>query len=93
MLRQFREDEKCECGAKETVTHFLIDCPRLATEQQAQREKIGEACGNISLMLGAKGQVITDSSAKNNILGAVFVVPPALFLPNPPWVQCDNRLI
>ena len=25
----FRDDDQCECGAQETVTHVLVDCPRL----------------------------------------------------------------
>lgn len=28
-LHRFRQDDKCECGTKETVFHVLVDCPRL----------------------------------------------------------------
>ncbi|EED11822.1 conserved hypothetical protein [Talaromyces stipitatus ATCC 10500] len=67
-----REDNKCECGAKETVVHILIDCPRLTTERQRLRKEAGDAFGNVSLMLGAKGQGITSSSAPGGILDAVL---------------------
>jgi ribonuclease HI len=67
-----REDDKCECGAKETVVHILIDCPRLTTERQRLRKEAGDAFGNVSLMLGAKGQGITSSSAQGGILDAVL---------------------
>ena len=29
--QRFRDDDKCQCGAKETVVHVLVDCPRLKT--------------------------------------------------------------
>jgi hypothetical protein len=49
-----REDDKCECGARETVTHILVDCPKLRTARQKLREKIGQRFNAISLMLGGK---------------------------------------
>jgi ribonuclease HI len=69
---QFREDDICECGAKETVTHVLIDCPRLTAERRTLRKEVGEAFGDISLMLGAKGQRTTSSTAQASVLGAVL---------------------
>jgi hypothetical protein len=52
----FRDDEKCQCGAKETVVHVLVDCPRLKSLRQQLRRKIGEAFNEISTMLGGKGR-------------------------------------
>lgn len=48
----FRDDDKCECGAKETVTHVLLDCPRLKVPRQTLRRETGEAFGDIPTMLG-----------------------------------------
>ena len=50
-----REDDKCECGAKETVAHVILDCPKLRTPRQKLRKEVGEAFGDISAMLGGKG--------------------------------------
>ncbi|KAI7974041.1 hypothetical protein EIK77_009236 [Talaromyces pinophilus] len=69
---KFREDDTCECGAKETVTHVLIDCPRLATERRKLRKEVGEAFGNISLMLGAKDHISTSNTLQSSVLGAVL---------------------
>lgn len=55
--QKFREDDKCQCGAKETVVHVLVDCPRLKYLRQQLRRKIGEAFNDISAMLGGKSQV------------------------------------
>lgn len=30
----FREDNECECGAKETVTHVILDFPKLRVPRQ-----------------------------------------------------------
>jgi hypothetical protein len=65
-LHRFREDDKFECGARETVVHVLIDCPRLSTLRQKLREEVGEAFNNITLMLGGRdkrGPKKLDSSA------------------------------
>jgi hypothetical protein len=53
-IRGFREDDKCECGARETVVHVLVDCPHLQQLRQELRRKIGDAFNNISTMLGGK---------------------------------------
>ncbi|EGD99960.1 hypothetical protein TESG_08624 [Trichophyton tonsurans CBS 112818] len=49
---RFREDDKCECGAKETVVHVLVDCPKLADLRRKLRQEIGTSFNNTSLMLG-----------------------------------------
>src|SRR6185437_7108140 len=53
----FRDDDKCQCGAKETVVHVLVDCPRLINLRQQLRRKIGEAINEISARLGGKSRV------------------------------------
>src|SRR5262249_4132685 len=72
---QLREDDKCECGARETVTHILIDCPRLLTLRQKLRKEVGEAFNNISLMLGGRSRQEPkklDSSAQRGVVKAVL---------------------
>lgn len=74
-IYRFREDDKCECGAKETVVHVLIDCPRLAVLRQKLRKDIGDAFNNISLMLGGRdeaGQKKISSSAQHSTVKAVL---------------------
>ena len=70
-LCHLRDNDKCECGAKETVLHILIDCPNLRTLRQKLRQEIGEAFGNMPLMLGGKSQK-NSSSAPNGTLCAVL---------------------
>lgn len=53
----FREDDKCECGAKETVVHVLIDCPKLRALRQNLRKDIGEAINDVTVMLGGRGRL------------------------------------
>jgi hypothetical protein len=74
-LHQFREDDKCECGAAETVVHVLIDCPRLKVIRQELRRKIGTAFNDISGMLGRGSQGKEgkeDDMQGGSILGAVL---------------------
>ena len=75
-LHQFREDEECKCGAKETVVHVLVDCPRLKELRQELRKKVGDAFNNISCMLGGRGQEVKEgrlgSSAQESTIGAVL---------------------
>ena len=55
-LPRLRDDDKCQCGAKETVVHVLVDCPKLKSLRQQLRRKIGDAFNEISTMLGGKGR-------------------------------------
>jgi hypothetical protein len=73
-MHKLREDDKCECGAVETVTHVLIDCPRLRAPRQELRRKIGTAFNDISNMLGGGSQGKKgkeDDMQGGSILGAV----------------------
>jgi hypothetical protein len=51
-LHRFRDDDRCICGAQETVVHVLVDCPRLRDLRRELQRKIGGAFSNISNMLG-----------------------------------------
>jgi hypothetical protein len=72
-IQRFTEEDKCECGARETVVHVLVDCPKLRELRQQLRGKIGDAFNNISIMLGGKPQGKTNGCAINrDILNAVL---------------------
>ena len=47
-------DGKCQCGATETITHILIDCPKLRGLRQKLRRKFEDRFNNVSIMLGGK---------------------------------------
>jgi hypothetical protein len=74
-LHRFREDDKCECGASETVVHVLIDCPKLTALRRKLRRQIGTAFNDISGMLGGGSQGKEgkkDDMQDSSILGAVL---------------------
>lgn len=48
----FSEDNRCECGAVETVAHVLMDCPLLRELRKDLRQKAGSNFRSVSLMLG-----------------------------------------
>jgi hypothetical protein len=64
---RFRDDDKCQCGAKETVVHVLVDCPRLKSLRQQLRGKISEAFNDISAMLGGKGRARQGQGKGGNV--------------------------
>jgi hypothetical protein len=43
-----------KCGAKETVAHVILDCPKLRIARQTLSRETGEAFADISAMLGGK---------------------------------------
>jgi hypothetical protein len=66
---QFRDDDHCVCGAQETVTHVLVDCPRLKEFRRELRREVGDAFNCISSLLGGsteckKGKPDTVSRAR-----------------------------
>jgi hypothetical protein len=71
-----REDDKCECGARETVIHILIDCLKLRTARERLRKTIGKKFNSVSLMLGGKPRNLPAKDKKWKIsksdLEAVF---------------------
>lgn len=76
-LHRFREDDKCVCGAKETVIHVLVDCPRLRELRQELQMKIGSAFNSVSCMLGGgikKGKEgkVDNAPQDSSTIGAVL---------------------
>ena len=74
-LYGFRDDDKCECGAVETVVHVLVDCPRLNGLRQTLRKKIGNAFNDISDMVRGESQGKQgkqDDMQDSSVLGAVL---------------------
>jgi len=53
-INGFSEEDKCECGARETVVHVLVDYPKLRELRQQLRSKIGDAFNSIVGMLGGR---------------------------------------
>jgi ribonuclease HI len=50
----FTDDDRCVCGAIETVVHVLVDCPRLREARQQLRTTVGDAFNSIATMLGGR---------------------------------------
>jgi arginine utilization protein RocB len=74
-LHRFRENDNCECGARETVIHVLIDCLKLSALQQKLYEEVGEAFNNIMLMLKDRDKQRLkklNSSAQRRAVNAVL---------------------
>jgi ribonuclease HI len=65
----FRNDDQCVCGAQETVTHVLVDCPELRGIRRKLRSEVGDAFSSVSSLLGGstegeRGKPDTVSRAK-----------------------------
>jgi ribonuclease HI len=65
----FRGDDHCGCGAQETVTHVLVDCPSLKDIRRELKKEVGDAFKSVSSLLGGstegkKGKPDTVSRAK-----------------------------
>jgi ribonuclease HI len=65
----FRDDDQCVCGAQETVTHVLVDCPELRDIRRKLRSEVGDAFRSVSSLLGGstegeKGKPDTVSRAR-----------------------------
>jgi ribonuclease HI len=65
----FRDDDHCVCGAQETVTHVLVDCPNLRELRRELRREVGDAFNSVSSLLGGskegeKGKPDTVSRAR-----------------------------
>jgi hypothetical protein len=62
----FRGDDLCVCGAQETVTDVLVDCPDLRDIRRELRRDVGDAFSSVSSLLGGstEGKPDTVSSPK-----------------------------
>ena len=46
-----KESNKCQCGAVESVSHYLLFCPLFEKEREDMRKRLFENCGIIHLDL------------------------------------------
>jgi hypothetical protein len=52
----YSDDDQCACGAQETVTHVLVDCPNLREPRRELRREVGDAFNSVSSLLGGSKQ-------------------------------------
>ncbi|CAG8891920.1 unnamed protein product [Penicillium nalgiovense] len=52
----FRDDDRCECGAQETVSHVLLECPKLRDLRIELRRNVGDALNSVSSLLGGSNE-------------------------------------
>ncbi|KAJ5885114.1 reverse transcriptase [Penicillium taxi] len=48
----FQDDDQCECGARETVGHVLLECRNLQDLRVELRRNVGDAFYSVSSLLG-----------------------------------------
>ena len=53
-----KDTDQCQCGSKESISHFLLDCPNYEPEREIMRKRLFETCGvahlDLNLLLDAK---------------------------------------
>ncbi|KAI3112960.1 hypothetical protein CBS147330_9895 [Penicillium roqueforti] len=91
----FREDDQCVCGAQETVTHVLVDCPSLRELWRELRREVGDAFNSVSSLLGGstegeKGKPDTVSRAKTVNAVLDFAEASQRFRSRAPRGQANN---
>lgn len=52
----YSDNDQCACGAQETVTHVLVDCPRLRELRRKLRREVGDAFNTVPSLLGGSKQ-------------------------------------
>src|SRR6266498_4751751 len=72
-LRSFRKrfsnsNDRCECGAAETIVHVFIDCPELREPRRQLREKIKDRFNSLTAILGGRDPEI--NGKRKNITAA-----------------------
>ena len=53
-----KDTDQCQCGSKESISHFLLDCPNYEPEREIMRKRLFETCEiahlDLNLLLDAK---------------------------------------
>jgi hypothetical protein len=52
----YGDGDQCVCGAQETVTHMLVDCPNLKEPRRELRREFGDAFNSVPSLLGGSKQ-------------------------------------
>jgi hypothetical protein len=52
----FRGDDRCVCGAQETVSYVLVDCLLLRDIPMELRREVGDAFRSVSSLLGGSAE-------------------------------------
>lgn len=70
----FQEDNRCVCGAVETVLHVVIDCPRLREARRKLRDQVGDAFNSIATLLGGRNEPgqVNNAGRERNVIQAVL---------------------
>ena len=68
----FKEEDKCECGARETVVHVLVDCPKLKEPRKQLRGKIKEAFNDVAGMVGGRPRSNQNKAKRGSINRSVI---------------------
>ena len=63
------ENDKCECGALESIPHFLFVCPRWREERRAMREAHKLRFGDLSFALGGYSTYMKNGQRVDGDLG------------------------
>jgi hypothetical protein len=61
---RFRDNDQCVSGARQSVSHVLLDCPELRHLRRELREKVRDAFNSISALLGGCRENNTAPRAK-----------------------------
>ena len=71
-LFRHRDDDRCVCGARESVIHVILDCPALRHLRRELREKVGDAFNNISTLLEVGGPRGGDAAPRAKTVEAIL---------------------